>query len=169
MTSYAELLKDPRWQRKRLEVMERDNFTCRWCGADDKTLNIHHLHYIKGRKPWEYENDDLLTVCEGCHKDDKGLRGNAEAQLVEVLKMGGWSSEHLQGVANALDSLGIHQFRVDGVWNVHFGNMIKDIFADPDVFQLLVCAYADTSFLNISFYDSIKRRFVHTNPLGSNG
>jgi len=53
--TYSEKLKDPRWQRKRLEVMQRDDFTCRNCGAKDKTLHIHHVRYLKGFEPWEYK------------------------------------------------------------------------------------------------------------------
>ena len=33
-----------------------------------KGLNIHHTHYTRGCKPWEYENDSLVTLCEHCHK-----------------------------------------------------------------------------------------------------
>lgn len=33
-----------------------------------KGLNVHHTYYIKGCKPWEYENDSLVTLCEDCHK-----------------------------------------------------------------------------------------------------
>lgn len=31
-------------------------------------LNIHHVHYVKGKFPWEYDNDALITLCEACHK-----------------------------------------------------------------------------------------------------
>jgi len=65
--TYSDLLKDPRWQRKRLEIMHRDDFTCVVCGDKESTLNVHHREYIAGRKPWEYENEDLITVCEDCH------------------------------------------------------------------------------------------------------
>lgn len=30
-------------------------------------LQIHHLKYIKNRFPWEYDNDDLMTLCNYCH------------------------------------------------------------------------------------------------------
>jgi hypothetical protein len=67
---YYELLRDSRWQRKRLEIMERDEFTCTKCGAaDGATLNVHHTYYIKGHKPWDYDNDMLFTFCEECHKE----------------------------------------------------------------------------------------------------
>ena len=31
-------------------------------------LNVHHTYYIEGRKPWEYDNETLVTLCEDCHK-----------------------------------------------------------------------------------------------------
>lgn len=65
---YYELLRDPRWQRKRLEVMERDGFACRICDSEDSTLNVDHGYYEKGKMPWEYPDDSLRTVCERCHK-----------------------------------------------------------------------------------------------------
>lgn len=68
MTTYAKLLRDPRWQRKRLEVMERDDFQCQRCDATNKTLNVHHKKYLPGRSPWEYPNELLITYCEDCHK-----------------------------------------------------------------------------------------------------
>ena len=68
MKTYAEKLKDPRWQRKSLEIMERDNFKCRHCGTHEKTLHVHHRIYSKGKSPWEYGNHLLVSLCEDCHK-----------------------------------------------------------------------------------------------------
>lgn len=48
--------------------MERDGFACRDCLADKKTLNVHHSYYEKGRKPWEYPDESLSTLCEDCHR-----------------------------------------------------------------------------------------------------
>lgn len=31
-------------------------------------LNVHHKYYIKGKLPWDYEDDALITLCESCHK-----------------------------------------------------------------------------------------------------
>lgn len=58
---------DPRWQKKRLEILSRDRFVCLGCGAADKPLHVHHLYYCKGRSPWEYPNWALETRCEDCH------------------------------------------------------------------------------------------------------
>ena len=69
MSNYSELLKDPRWQKKRLEVLQLDAWQCRKCNAKDMCLHVHHLYYIKDNKPWEYDNSALITLCEECHKN----------------------------------------------------------------------------------------------------
>jgi hypothetical protein len=65
--NYSELLKSPKWQKKRLEIMKRDKFTCKKCGDTESQLHVHHKKYINGRSPWEYDNKDLITLCENCH------------------------------------------------------------------------------------------------------
>ncbi|MFA5300864.1 MAG: hypothetical protein WC389_21955 [Lutibacter sp.] len=67
--NYIELLKDPRWQRKRLEILNRDNFTCIICNDSKSNLQVHHKYYIKSLDPWEYDSFAYLTLCEDCHKD----------------------------------------------------------------------------------------------------
>jgi hypothetical protein len=66
--SYSDLLRDPRWQRMRLEVMQRADFACEECGDKTTTLNVHHTYYAPGRKPWEYEPESLRCLCERCHE-----------------------------------------------------------------------------------------------------
>ena len=66
---YSDKLKDPRWQRKRLEVMERDDFRCMCCHGDDVTLNVHHTYYVFDKDPWDYPTETLWTICQDCHPD----------------------------------------------------------------------------------------------------
>jgi hypothetical protein len=56
---------DPRWQRLRLEVMQRDEFRCVACRDDASTLHVHHKRYAD--KLWESSLGDLQTLCESCH------------------------------------------------------------------------------------------------------
>lgn len=74
MSSYSELLKDPRWQRKRLLVLERDGFACTECGDNKSELQVHHRYYAKDRDPWEYEDFALATLCDPCHERAEQLR-----------------------------------------------------------------------------------------------
>jgi DNA-binding transcriptional ArsR family regulator len=67
---YSQALKDPRWQRKRLTIFERDGWACQRCHATDHTLNVHHTYYARGKKPWEYPDTALLTLCEACHRKE---------------------------------------------------------------------------------------------------
>lgn len=65
--TYSEKLKDPRWQKKRLEILERDDWKCMACGTKDNTLHVHHIFYFPKKEPWEIENGFLITFCEDCH------------------------------------------------------------------------------------------------------
>lgn len=33
-----------------------------------KGLNVHHKYYINGLKPWEYDDNALVTLCKECHQ-----------------------------------------------------------------------------------------------------
>lgn len=68
MESYHQHLQDPKWQKKRLGVFSRDNWRCRCCNVTDVPLNAHHLYYVKGNKPWEYDDEAIVTVCYNCHE-----------------------------------------------------------------------------------------------------
>ena len=61
---YSEKLKDPRWQKKRLEIFERDEWACQKCHTKDDMLVVHHMRYLWDKDPWDYSNDDLITLCQ---------------------------------------------------------------------------------------------------------
>jgi hypothetical protein len=66
MTTYAQKLKNPRWQKIRLKVMERDDWKCRLCFSEGAALAVHHKKYT-GENPWNADWGDLVTLCEDCH------------------------------------------------------------------------------------------------------
>lgn len=72
--NYSETLKDPRWQKKRLSILERDEFKCRECGDTESTLNVHHKKYDFNKNPWDYNDSNLITLCENCHKEKHKLK-----------------------------------------------------------------------------------------------
>jgi 5-methylcytosine-specific restriction endonuclease McrA len=97
-TSYKEKLQSESWEALRLFVFQRDKYICQNCGKFglneaftvvgskkgskyfeyDETfmigkgksieLNLHHVCYRNGREPWEYNIDELKTLCPECHK-----------------------------------------------------------------------------------------------------
>jgi hypothetical protein len=82
--TYSEKLKDPRWQKKRLEIMQRDNFTCQICGDKESTLHVHHYDYMGD--PWEIENRCLKTLCENCHEYEHKHIEQTRIDLIDVSK-----------------------------------------------------------------------------------
>lgn len=72
--TYIEKLKDPRWQRKRLEVLQRDEFTCVVCQATENQLHVHHRQYRKGADPWDYNDGNFVTLCDDCHQVVKDVQ-----------------------------------------------------------------------------------------------
>lgn len=87
--TYAEKLKDPRWQKKRLLVMDRDNWTCRGCGSDIDNLHVHHMRYYKD--PWDAPDHDLITFCHSCHESVEYSISTIKDNLVEIQRKWGVS------------------------------------------------------------------------------
>jgi len=63
--TYSEKLKDPRWQRKRLEILQRDGWKCVVTGLSNQTLHVHHKRYFGN--PWDCPDEELETICEPVH------------------------------------------------------------------------------------------------------
>ena len=63
---YEDMLKSKAWKNKRKVILKRDKYKCTKCSSVIR-LQIHHLYYIKGRKPWEYPNKALVILCNECH------------------------------------------------------------------------------------------------------
>lgn len=68
MSDYAATLTSPKWQKKRLEIFQRDLFKCRECGNTRETLHVHHIRYKPNTAPWDYPDSNFLTLCWKCHE-----------------------------------------------------------------------------------------------------
>lgn len=61
---YDDYLRSPEWKALRQRVIERDGAECVICGSRNN-LRVHHTSYEKGV---DEEGDNLVTLCEECHK-----------------------------------------------------------------------------------------------------
>jgi 5-methylcytosine-specific restriction endonuclease McrA len=52
------------WQRTRLQVLERDNYTCQTC-LDKPAEDVHHI--ISKRRGGMDVSNNLTSVCSKCH------------------------------------------------------------------------------------------------------
>ena len=87
MKDYKQQYLDPRWQKKRLEVLKQANWKCEKCKSEKKTLHVHHKKYFKDRDVWDYANKYLICLCEDCHEEttekQKMLKYINETILIE--------------------------------------------------------------------------------------
>jgi len=98
-SAYQQKLLDPRWQRRRLEILQRDNWTCWQCGDTQATLHVHHRYYLRETDPWDYPLDALVTLCAYCHEVESTERRETEAQLLKAFRIAGLSREELYYLA----------------------------------------------------------------------
>lgn len=42
--------------------------------AEIPVLNVHHKSYVINRLAWEYDNSNLITLCENCHEEEHRQR-----------------------------------------------------------------------------------------------
>ncbi|MDZ4345946.1 MAG: hypothetical protein U1E51_26330 [Candidatus Binatia bacterium] len=102
---YAQQLRDPRWQKKRLEIMERDGFTCRHCESTKKTLNVHHTYYESGAAPWEYPEHALVTFCEDCHKNEEAYKTNWDCRLMQTFRRAGATNADVERIVLMMEDM----------------------------------------------------------------
>jgi hypothetical protein len=85
-SEYSKKLKDPRWQKKRLEIFERDKWGCQRCYDTESTLHVHHLRYLEGKDPWDYPDEYLITLCEECHEYEGSVQPGNESDLLAMIR-----------------------------------------------------------------------------------
>lgn len=99
--TYKEKLLDPRWQKKRLQILDRDGWRCRVCSNEKANLQVHHVIYAK-LDPWEYPDHLLQTLCRDCHESRQELTDKASNALrIAIAKI---PTERIEKVATRLIS-----------------------------------------------------------------
>jgi len=53
-----------RWSKS---VMERDHYTCRWCGRKGGDLHAHHVRPFRDFPELRWELSNGITLCKPCH------------------------------------------------------------------------------------------------------
>ncbi len=107
---YSQELLDTNWKLKADSIRIRDKYECRICGATKTQLDVHHLRYIMGRKAWEYDDGDLVTLCHKCHEELHSW------QDFEILRPGDYFySKYFEGVG-VVDYKNLDVIGFKGCW-----------------------------------------------------
>jgi len=80
---HKQLLIDPRWQKKKSDICNRDGWKCVKCGKKTESLHVHHLIYPPSGLPWDIADIYLQTLCK-THYDEangkpRGVAGGTPA------------------------------------------------------------------------------------------
>lgn len=78
----------PQYYQYRLQVLQRDNFTCQKCFIRGGKLEVHHLEGFLNNKKLRYEISNGITLCNKCHKLFHKLFGkgnNTSEQFIKFL------------------------------------------------------------------------------------
>lgn len=62
--------KSSAWEKKRLKILERDNYECQVCkeeGGFAPATTVHHLKHLEDRLDLALDDDNLVSVCAACH------------------------------------------------------------------------------------------------------
>lgn len=73
---YERLLKSDYWKGYSYSLIKERNFTCEDCGRsfynERNKLQVHHLVY-RDVNPWSYRPEEVIVLCEECHKRRHGI------------------------------------------------------------------------------------------------
>lgn len=61
---------------------------CQSCFDTEATLHVHHRHYLESKKAWEYENEELITLCYICHEKIHASKNYKldEQELIKLIR-----------------------------------------------------------------------------------
>jgi hypothetical protein len=82
--TYAEKLKSPEWQKRRLDILNRDNWACQYCTDTKAQLHVHHLKY--SGDPIKEPDENLITACCACHQIISWVKKNQKVDITATTK-----------------------------------------------------------------------------------
>lgn len=114
--TYSEKLQDPRWQKKRLGILERDKWMCRACGDKEKTLHVHHIFYVRDVDPWDVPDGLLITFCKDCHEGicEQGPCSKCPEYRKECFGIATDPADLITHIADLLNCLWVHSDNYGG-------------------------------------------------------
>ncbi len=94
---FPALYKSKEWFEFRSVLLAQAKYCCELCSRskrDGAVLQVHHLKYDFGKKPWEYKASEVQVLCKGCHAEFHLKKmPTKDWELVGVDDLGGLDGE----------------------------------------------------------------------------
>ena len=142
--TYKQQLADPRWQKRRLTMLDAAGWACRNCHSVVTQLHVHHIRYVKGRMAWEYQDHELEVLCADCH----GAEHEFQEELGAAMAVTGYGQDFYRGLVAGFLESGYDLFMEDH-WPVcgdaRFTGRIAHLFfhSDAETKRKVAIALAD--------------------------
>lgn len=81
------------WKAIRLQILQRDNYTCYYCGAVGCPLDVHHKFPREFGGGGEDTEDNLIAVCDKClpvaqsWTVDDSMHSTATSHYTKIIKI----------------------------------------------------------------------------------
>jgi len=62
------------WYKLRWKILQRDNFTCQYCGQSAPNVKLEVDHKVPIADGGTNDEDNLVTACYACNRGKNGLR-----------------------------------------------------------------------------------------------
>ncbi|MBM3911024.1 MAG: HNH endonuclease [Thaumarchaeota archaeon] len=80
------------WQKIRKQILERDNYTCQYCGYYSEKYQI--VHHIDGN-PENNSNENLVIICQMCNLVEHSGQGCVVQGVVDLYKRSKFSQNEI--------------------------------------------------------------------------
>ena len=84
--TYSEKLREPRWQRRRLELFASAGWKCQECGSTTRNLQAHHCSYAPLIEPWDLPDSVMMVLCEVCHEHRQGFENTIRFEIGKIMR-----------------------------------------------------------------------------------
>lgn len=59
-----------KWKKKSEQIKKRDGYKCKRCaryGKNVPAVVVHHIKHVDEYPELAFDNDNLISLCQGCH------------------------------------------------------------------------------------------------------
>ena len=146
---YDEYIASEEWYEKRQEVFAKQGYECKICGSIDN-LRVHHLNYDNLFHEEDNQYDDLIVLCDDCHKQLHSFLNDRKEHFYDLsAKLKDLKVKYSKDYQNAMDET-IYEF-------------IKDEFKDTSKKHALIIPYLKTMWGYHNIKTEIKPYFSAQN------